>query len=169
MFWWSHQARISTHIHLLCWLPWKVSWTYRLYLSHWHIKPRILLASIWDKGICPCPWCLILKSSFHWLGFLTDLSARISSIRLPFIQKILNAQQAIYFLGKPLKSTLVERILKPLSLVPTVVSYFQSGSHATSNYYHYPKLCRMPSQSISHPMTSIYFARLWLIYSTSLS
>ena len=169
MFWWSHQARVSTHIHLLHWLPWKVSWTNRLYLSHWYTEPRALLASIRDKGICPCPQCLMPKSSFHQLGFLSDLSARISSIRLPFTQKIQDAQWAIYFLGKPLKSTLVEHILKPLSLVLTVVSCFQSGSYATSNDHHHPKLCRMPSQSVSHPRASIYSARLWSIHSTSLS
>ena len=128
-----------------------------------------LLVSIQDKGICPCPWCLMLKSSFHQLGFLSNLSARILSIHLPFTQKIQDAQQAIYFLGKPLKSALVERILKPLSLVLMVVSCFQSGSYATSNDHHHPKLCRMPSQSISHPRASIYSTHSWSICSTSSS
>ena len=169
MFWWSHQACVSTHIHLLHWLSQKVSWTNRLYLSHWHTEPRALLMSIQDKSICPCPQCLMPKSRFHWLGFLSNLSARISSIHLPFIQKIQDAQQAIYFLGKPLKSSLVEHILKPLSLVLMVVSCFQSGSYATSNDHHHPKLCRMPLQSISHPRASIYSAYSWSICSTSLS
>ena len=30
-----------------------------------HFTYRILLARIWDKGLCPCPWCLIPKSDIH--------------------------------------------------------------------------------------------------------
>ncbi|KAI6105955.1 hypothetical protein EDD16DRAFT_1491607 [Pisolithus croceorrhizus] len=34
---------------------------------------RIILATIHDKGLCPCPRCCIPKSSFHHLGFASDL------------------------------------------------------------------------------------------------
>ena len=165
VFWWSHQAHtIFTHIHLLCWLPWKVGWIYRMYVSHWHIGPRILLVSIHDKGICPCPQCLILKSTFHQLGFLNDVSARISSIQLPFIQKILDTWWAIYFLGKPLKSALVEYILKPLFLVLTVVSHFQSAILISTTILNYVECLHKV-----YSMASIYSAHSWSIYSMSLA
>ena len=62
------------------------------------------------------------SSTFHRLGFLSDLAARISHARMHFLQKVLDARRAIFNLGKTLKSIAVERILKEKSLVPTMVS-----------------------------------------------
>lgn len=97
---------------------------------------RVLLATIQDKGICPCPQCLIPKSNFYQVGFLSDISARLSHIHTHFQQKVLNAQQAIYKLGKPLKGMAV--ILKAYLLVPTVVSawsfIFHKGTHGWSEH-----------------------------------
>ena len=59
--------------------------------------------------------------TFHRLWFLSDLAARFSHAHMHFLQKVLNARQAIYNLGKTLKSVTVEHILKEKSLVPMMV------------------------------------------------
>ena len=111
---------------------------------------RVLLATIRAKEIWLCPRCLIPKSSFHQLRFLSDISARLSHAQTYFLQKVLDARQAIYELGKPLKSLVVERLLKDNSLVPTVVSPPVSTMHNDS----WPGT-RMHSWSISHIWASI--------------
>lgn len=85
---------------------------------------RIILATLRDKGNCLCPRCLIPKSSFHQLGFLTDQSARLTLARTYLWAKIDEARRAIYQLGMPLKGVAVERLLKAESLLPTVVRSF---------------------------------------------
>ena len=35
---------------------------------------RVLLASIWNKGRCPCPQCLILLLKVHQVGTVSDQS-----------------------------------------------------------------------------------------------
>ncbi|KIJ58627.1 hypothetical protein HYDPIDRAFT_49315, partial [Hydnomerulius pinastri MD-312] len=37
---------------------------------------KVLLATIRDKGNCPCPRCVIPKTDFGRLGLLSDASAR---------------------------------------------------------------------------------------------
>ena len=85
---------------------------------------RIILATLRDKGNCLCPRCLIPKSNFHRLGFLTDLSARLALAQSYLRGKIFEARRAIYQLGMPLKGVAVERLLKAESLLPTVVRSF---------------------------------------------
>ena len=58
---------------------------------------------------------------FHRTGFVRDLAARISDARTYIHGKIALARRAIYELGRPLKGTTVETILKSESLVPTLV------------------------------------------------
>ncbi|KIK21879.1 hypothetical protein PISMIDRAFT_103285, partial [Pisolithus microcarpus 441] len=82
---------------------------------------KIILATIRDKGLCPCPRCCIPKSSFHHLGFASDLKGRLCHTRNYPREKIRAARRAIYNLGNPVKGTVVERILKDYSLVPTLV------------------------------------------------
>ena len=82
---------------------------------------RVLLATIRDKGHCPCPRCLIPKSNLHHTGFLKDLAARFSLARTYLVDKVKLAQQAIYVLGQPLKGTTAETILKDESLVLMLV------------------------------------------------
>ena len=74
-----------------------------------------------DKGICPCPRCLVLKTNFHRLGFVSDIVARLTCVHEHCMPTILAARRLIYELGKPLKSLFVENLLKEKSLVPTVV------------------------------------------------
>lgn len=88
---------------------------------------RVLLATIRDKGNCPCPRCLIPKSQFNRIGYLQDLSQRMKQLRTYFTEKVTQARNAIYTCGAPIKGDLVESILKPFSLVPTIVSLFYSS------------------------------------------
>ena len=86
---------------------------------------RVLVATIRDKGYCPCLWCLIPKKDFHLLGLLTDLSQRMSRAWSYIHDKVSAARTAIYNLGSPIKGTLPEGHLKDTSLVPTFVSLFE--------------------------------------------
>lgn len=86
---------------------------------------RVLLAVIQDKGHCPCPRCLILKTDFHLLGLLTDMSQRVSRAWSYICDKVSAAHTAIYNLGLLIKGSLPEGHLKDMSLVPTFVSPFE--------------------------------------------
>lgn len=83
---------------------------------------RVLLATIRDMGICPCPRCLVPKTEFDRLGLLSDMSRRISQVRTYLRDKVAAARNAIYKLGSPIKGTVPEAHLKAMSLVPTFVS-----------------------------------------------
>ena len=83
---------------------------------------RVLLATIRDKGYCPCPWCIIPKSKFWQVGWWNDIKARVSQAHTYMQDKIVVARDAIYQLGAPIKGVTVERLLKDCSLVPTLVS-----------------------------------------------
>lgn len=83
---------------------------------------RVLLATIRDKGNCPCPKCLIPKSNFARLGLLSDLAVRTTKICEYFLDLIVAAHDTIYKQGVPIKGSVPEHYLKPFSLVPTFVS-----------------------------------------------
>ncbi|KXN80909.1 hypothetical protein AN958_06844 [Leucoagaricus sp. SymC.cos] len=80
---------------------------------------KVLLATICDKGLFPCPCCLISKSTLHSLGLKDDTNTHTQGFRSYFAEKIANARRAIYNHGYAIRSVVVEAILKPFSLVPT--------------------------------------------------
>ena len=82
---------------------------------------RVLLATVRDRGCCPCPRCQASKKDFDQMGLVRDLRARITKARVYFSDKITRARDFIYELGKPIAGTAVERLLKVQSLVPTPV------------------------------------------------
>lgn len=41
---------------------------------------RVLIATIKDMGLCPCPRCLTPKSSFSFLGLARDMKSRIANL-----------------------------------------------------------------------------------------
>ena len=94
-------------------------------LSLSHVISRVLLATIRDRGFCPCPRCFIVGDKIDRMGLVRDLLARIRQARQYFGNHVLLAWEFIYKLGKPVTGAAVERILKAQSLVPTVVSVFQ--------------------------------------------
>jgi hypothetical protein len=81
----------------------------------------MLLATLRDKGLCPCPRCLIPKAELDLLGLVRDSRGRLSRARTFLADKITLVRGMIYRLGVCLTSIKLERILKPLSLVPTMV------------------------------------------------
>ncbi|KIK14293.1 hypothetical protein PISMIDRAFT_17380 [Pisolithus microcarpus 441] len=96
---------------------------------------KIILATIRDKGLCPCPRCCLPKSSFNRLGFASDLTGRLTHTRAYARAKICAARRAIYQFGNPVKGTVVERILKDCSLVPTLNSFAERLSPFQFNIF----------------------------------
>lgn len=82
---------------------------------------RALLAAIRERGLCPCPRCLVPKSELHQMGLVEDMKKRISRARTYLSGAIDAARKAIYTGGLYIMSAPVERLLKPFSLVPTMV------------------------------------------------
>jgi hypothetical protein len=92
-----------------------------LVLTQWSC--RVLLATIRDKGLCPCPRCLIEKTKIDLLGQVRDLAQRISHSRSILYDGVQTARRFIYQLATPINGTAVDQLLKPTSSVPTVVRH----------------------------------------------
>jgi hypothetical protein len=86
-----------------------------------HFLCRVLLATIRNRGACPCPRCKTLFSDIYKLGFISDMNSRISKARVYAMQTIIHARRFIYSLGLPVAGAAVNRLLQAESLVPTVV------------------------------------------------
>ena len=82
---------------------------------------RVLLATIWDKGLCPCPQCLVTKSKLDHLGTRWDGSVHLSKFQEFIADKVDAAWWAVYDLRKSICSTVAKDLLKSFSGVPTVV------------------------------------------------
>lgn len=88
----------------------------------------MLLATVRDRGLCPCPRCLVPKPELDRLGQKKDDKGRITRARtycadlinVPYL--VQSARKSIYEKGFPVASAGIERVLRPLSLVPTTVS-----------------------------------------------
>jgi hypothetical protein len=83
---------------------------------------RVLIATTRQRGICPCPRCLILMSELDRMGTHLDRKYRISRIRTYVLNAVCCARDFVYKLAKPIGGVAVERLLKPQSWVPTVAS-----------------------------------------------
>jgi hypothetical protein len=82
------------------------------------------MACIRNLGGCPCPRCEILLSKVHLVGMKGDCRDRtkllcVDDERRRF--KVSQARKHIYDNNNAIDSAGVERVLKPLSLVPTTV------------------------------------------------
>ena len=83
---------------------------------------RVLLATIRNNGLCPCPRCLVSKLELDRLGLRRDVSIRINKFREYAADKVDIARKAIYNLAKSFQSTVVEDLLRSFSGVPTPAS-----------------------------------------------
>lgn len=96
---------------------------------------RILLATIRNFGLCPCPRCFISKDKIPDVGKVYDDRRRNTASRIDSTARnfdINTARKFIYENGEGVKSAAVERVLRDKSFVPTTVcpmfAIFQSSS-----------------------------------------
>ena len=85
---------------------------------------RVLLATIRDNGLCPCPRCLMPKTKLDRIGHRWDVGFRLKSVRQYLADKVRQARNIVHKLGQAVSGTGVDGILKSTSLVPVIVSVF---------------------------------------------
>lgn len=83
---------------------------------------RVLLATIRDKGLIPCPRCLMPKTKLDQTGTKRDSNFRLKNVRTYLFDLVRIARNAIYKSAAAIAGTAVNRLLKATSSVPTVVS-----------------------------------------------
>ncbi|KAF9053252.1 hypothetical protein BJ165DRAFT_1339511 [Panaeolus papilionaceus] len=81
-----------------------------------------LLATIRDKGTCPCPRCLVKMKDLDQLGTQADM-VRCQEQRVYHAAKVVKARNLIYKKAKPITSANVEALLKEYSAVPTINAF----------------------------------------------
>jgi hypothetical protein len=94
-----------------------------LYVSA-HCIARVLLATIRDQGLCPCPRCLVPKIKLNQVGRVTDRAYWINKPHMYPTNSVKKAREFIYDQGLPISGIAVQRLLKDTSSVPTSVSAF---------------------------------------------
>ena len=85
---------------------------------------RVLIANIRNLGQCPCPRCLIPKIQVQDVATDSDILQRSILARCDTMErreKISAARRLIYEAQYVVDTPQVENLLKPESLVPTVV------------------------------------------------
>jgi hypothetical protein len=82
----------------------------------------VLLATIRDQGLCPCPRCLVPDTKLDQLGLIADMKDRIKKYRVYQADSVNKARHAIYNFGDPVNGSTVQRLLRATSTVPTSVS-----------------------------------------------
>ena len=86
-----------------------------------HLLIRVLLATIRDNGLFPCPRCLVSKSVLHNLGCPDDIKIRIEKTRTFLADLVKKARKLIYKDAKAINGKGVDDKLKGFSGVPTMV------------------------------------------------
>jgi hypothetical protein len=85
---------------------------------------RVLVATIRDKGRCPCPRCLVTFDEIPNLGTESDRKIREDRARCddgPRREKVLAARARIYNDGYAVGGDKADEDIKDTSLVPTIV------------------------------------------------
>jgi hypothetical protein len=118
---WCRAAGLSPPIYIFRGLSREVS-RLELIADSTDKTGRVLLATIRDGGMCPCPRCLIPKTEMHLMGFARDISARVSKARKYLGLRVRAARVHIYKLAYGIGSDKVNDSLKESSSVPTLVS-----------------------------------------------
>ncbi|KAG6818921.1 hypothetical protein H0H93_000270 [Arthromyces matolae] len=86
----------------------------RLFTYSADYPEKILLATIRDKGLCPCPRCLVPKSLLDRLGLARDGTIR-TTLRRFMMERVVQARRLIYELGQSITGVRVENLLKDTS------------------------------------------------------
>src|ERR1700738_2733005 len=87
---------------------------------------RILLASIRNLGICPCPRFFMPLSHAHCFGMARDTAQRTAIVRVDNQtrqNKVYAARRLIYEKQYRVNAAAIEDLLKDESLVPTSVCF----------------------------------------------
>ena len=124
MCWWYWVPGISSILYLFkfCWLSWEVS-GFLSFMDCWaNPFDRALLATIRDKGLCPCPQCLVPKTKLDQTGTKCDSKFWLQNNRTYLFDYVLIARNAIYKLAAAIASAAVNCLLKATSSIPTLVS-----------------------------------------------
>ena len=79
------------------------------------------LATIRDKGLCPCPRCLVSKLDLDQTGKKDDSNFRLKNARTYLSTCVQKAREAIYKSAAAISGVVVNRFLKATSSVPTLV------------------------------------------------
>ena len=90
------------------------------------IITRVLIATIKNKGKCPCPQCLIPKGKFHNLGSYQDQCQHLTLARVDDDSrwsKVDGARRLMYEKHYALDGKAVDALLQGQSLVPTKVNH----------------------------------------------
>ncbi|KAG6913900.1 hypothetical protein DXG01_003626 [Tephrocybe rancida] len=90
----------------------------RLFTYSADYPEKVLLATIRDKGLCPCPRCYVRKSVLDHLGLARDGTVR-SKLREFMKDKVDTARHFIYNMGLSITGDRVDMVLKDTSSVPT--------------------------------------------------
>ena len=87
-----------------------------------YLNDRVLLATIRDKGLCPCPRCLVPKLKLDQTGTKHDSNSRLKNAHTYLFDYVIVARNAIYKSAAAIAGVVVNRLLKATSSVPTLVS-----------------------------------------------
>ena len=74
------------------------------------------------RGLSPCPRCLVPKSKLDQTGTKRDSKFRLKNVRTYLFDSVQIARNAIYNSAAAIAGTVVDRLLKAMSSVPTLVS-----------------------------------------------
>ena len=131
MCWWYWAPGISSIPYIFCWLSWEVSGFLSGFLSFMDcsrleliLLTELLPATIWDKGLCPCPQCLIPKLKLDKTGMKRDSKFRLQNNRTYLFDRVLIARNAIYNSTAAIAGAAINRLLKATSSI---------GDHSLSN------------------------------------
>lgn len=83
---------------------------------------RAALATNRERALCPCPRCLVEMKKVDKMGQKNDDKTRTEKPRTFFIDVVKSARRCLYKLGYSIASEKIDDILKPFSLMPTMVS-----------------------------------------------
>ena len=83
---------------------------------------RVLLTTVHDNGLCPCPHCLMPKTHLNWTGWILNSKFRTDGLCKYLREKVQVVWDFIYRLGHAVTGTWVNDLLKSTSSVPTIVS-----------------------------------------------
>ncbi|PPQ84255.1 hypothetical protein CVT26_011861, partial [Gymnopilus dilepis] len=86
---------------------------------------KVLLATIRDKGLFPCPRCLTPKSKLENMGMKRDSQFRQKNPRTYLLDFVCRARDAIYKRAAAIGGAVVERLLKATSSVPTMNAFVE--------------------------------------------